>query len=205
MAINAVLSWGKPTIEVRTAGSNGTYTTLPTPMEGTTELQSEKGDKMEAKIEGGENEAVKYKRNTYTLVFNIRKALGRTLPFAIDDGLVSGTYEFKLTPEDPTAPGFILHVGVVSINETWSAEDGGVWEITVDALRPDDGSETITWTDDTEYYRESFIYTAVSDPTGNPKTLGYYERSGTIGNYTFAITTDTTVNGEKTYYTRTTV
>lgn len=154
MAKTVSLSWGKPTLEVWKLDDSGdpvgTAVKLPTPIEDTTELQSEKGDKMEAKIEGGENEAVKYKRNTYTLVFNIRRAKGRKLnpPFEIDDGLVKGNYKIKLTPEDATTPGFTLNSGVVSINETWTAADGGIWEVTVDATRPNDQTETITWDDD---------------------------------------------------------
>ena len=153
MAATAVLSWGKPKITVYKI-TNGTPaaqgTDLPTPIEDSTELQSEKGDKMEAKIEGGENEAVKYKRNTYTMVFNIRRAANRTLPFKIKDGLVADHYKVKLTPEDAAsgAPGFTLNHGVVSVNETWTAADGGIWEITVDATRPDENDEAITWDDD---------------------------------------------------------
>ena len=153
MAKTVSLSWGKPTLKVWQIAADGTTTgegtTLPTPIEDSTELQSEKGDKMEAKVEGGENEAVKYKRNTYTLVFNIRRAKGRTLPFEINDGLVSGNYKVQLIPEDDTTPGFTLNSGVVSINETWTAADGGIWEVTVDATRPDENTETITWDDDT--------------------------------------------------------
>lgn len=149
MAETVILSWGKPTLKVwKTTEQESAAVTLPTPIEDSTELQAEKGDKMEAKIEGGENEAVKYKRNTYTLVFNIRRAKDRRLPFDIDDGLVKGTYKIRLIPEDSTAPGFLLNCGVVSINETWTAADGGIWEVTVDATRPSEQIETITWDDD---------------------------------------------------------
>lgn len=41
-------------------------------------------------------------------------------------------------------------------------------------------------------------YTAVTSPTGNPKTKGYYEKVG--DNY--VLTTDTTVQSDKTYYTK---
>lgn len=44
-------------------------------------------------------------------------------------------------------------------------------------------------------------YTAVSTPTGNPSTQGYYERSGSEGAYVYTLSTDTTVDNEKTYYT----
>ena len=43
-------------------------------------------------------------------------------------------------------------------------------------------------------------YAVVENPTGNPQENEWYERSGTIGNYTFTLTTDTTVDASKTYY-----
>lgn len=49
---------------------------------------------------------------------------------------------------------------------------------------------------------ETPTYTAVQDPTGNPKTQGWYERSGEEGSYTYTLTEDTEVNDQKTYYTQ---
>ncbi len=44
-------------------------------------------------------------------------------------------------------------------------------------------------------------YSAASPQTGdNPAANGWYERSGTSPNYVYTLTTDTTVNSEKTYY-----
>ena len=40
-------------------------------------------------------------------------------------------------------------------------------------------------------------YTAVENPTGNPSTSGYYEKNGDE----YTLSTDTTVDSEKTYYT----
>ena len=49
----------------------------------------------------------------------------------------------------------------------------------------------------------TYSYTAVSNPSGNPNTKGYYERSGTSPNYVYTLTEDTAVNESKTYYERT--
>lgn len=49
----------------------------------------------------------------------------------------------------------------------------------------------------------AYSYTAVENPSGNPKTKGYYERTGTSPNYVYTLTEDTTVNESKTYYERT--
>lgn len=49
------------------------------------------------------------------------------------------------------------------------------------------------------YTVTSYVYTEVSEPTGNPSTSGYYEKSA---NNVFTASEDTSVNAEKTYYTR---
>lgn len=44
-------------------------------------------------------------------------------------------------------------------------------------------------------------YDAVTPETGdNPQEKGWYERSGSAGSYVYTLTTDTTVDGSKTYY-----
>ena len=48
-----------------------------------------------------------------------------------------------------------------------------------------------------------YVYEAVADPTGqNPKTQGWYERSGESEPYTYTLTEDTVPGQDKTYYTR---
>ena len=48
-----------------------------------------------------------------------------------------------------------------------------------------------------------YVYEAVADPTGqNPKTQGWYERSGESEPYTYTLTEDTEPGQDKTYYTR---
>lgn len=138
-----ILSWGKPTLKID--GVALAYT----PVEDSTELQTTKGDKREAKIEGGENEAIKYKKSTYAVVFNIRKAGGRTLPFEVHDGVVAGTHKFELIPEDVGAPGFSIEEVVISVDDTFTTADGAIWAIQCDAIKPATG-DTINWTDRAE-------------------------------------------------------
>ena len=53
----AVIGWGKPRIFVKDLDDQSAkWIELPTPVEDSTQLSTEKGDKQEAKIEGGENE-----------------------------------------------------------------------------------------------------------------------------------------------------
>ena len=46
--------------------------------------------------------------------------------------------------------------------------------------------------------RGPWVYTAVTDPTGNPKTQGWYTKSGDV----YSLTTDTSVQNGTTYYVR---
>lgn len=68
----AQLSWGKPTIEFGLCGADGATPTswkplAYVPVEGSTKLTPTKGEKKEAMVEGGENEAIKYAKNTLLL------------------------------------------------------------------------------------------------------------------------------------------
>lgn len=68
MADKITISWGRPKIEVKKVGESE-WKVFATPVEDSTQLETTQGDKLEAKIEGGENEAVRYKSNTYQLTF----------------------------------------------------------------------------------------------------------------------------------------
>lgn len=141
----AVLSWGKPRIFIKNLDeSSSKWKELPTPVEDSTQLATTKGDKKEAKIEGGENEDVKYSKNTYALTLNIRQAKGRTKPIYDEDGVIKANYQVVLLPEDETLEGFSLDKSSVSVEDTWSAADGGVWAYTFDALKPAAGDQ-VKW------------------------------------------------------------
>ena len=71
------------------------------------------------------------------------------------------------------------------------------------------GQNTDTLTLDAEFIDHEMIkvmmavdgtFTAVGSPSGNPKTNGYFERSGTSPNYVYTPTSDTSVASGKTYY-----
>lgn len=145
------ISWGKPRLFVKdtdTAGSN--WQELYTPVEDSTTLTVTKGDKLEARIEGGEAEDVKYKRSTYAVNFNIRKGkVGgsstlRSLPFHSIDGYVEKHFALLLQPEDPTCEGFYISDATVSIDDTFTAADGAQWQVQMDALKAAEG-DTVKW------------------------------------------------------------
>ena len=140
----AVIGWGRPTIAISKLDSKGdptTWTEVPTPAEDSTSLSTTKGDKTEAKLEGGANEDVKYGRNTYALAYQIRVAKGKTMPFVAHDGVVDGEYAVAVQPEDPSVPGIMIKKSVVSAEDTYSTAEGGAIVYTHDALQPNEGSQ----------------------------------------------------------------
>lgn len=137
-----MLSWGKPRIFKKLLGDvTAKWEEIPTPVENSTVLTPTKGEKKEAKIEGGENEDVKYGKNTYVVEYKIRRAIGKKMPFNDDDGVVEGNYAFALQPENPLAPGFLIDKSVVSVQDDYGAEEGGVVTYTHDVLKPKTGRQ----------------------------------------------------------------
>lgn len=147
----AVISWGKPTIYVAPSGKKPgdnefAFLKLSTPVEDSTELTGNQGDKTEATIEGGEAEATKFKAATFELAMKVRMALDtgdvyRYLPdvfYKVGDHNTPNHNEYTanniavvLIPEDEKAPGFFCPDCSVSIMETYTAADGAMWEITL--------------------------------------------------------------------------
>ena len=139
------VNWGIPRIFVQDNDDNqAAWYELNTPVEDSTEITSSQGDKMEARIEGGENEDVKYKRSTYELTYNIRMLKGRQAPFPISDGVVDHKFAVLLQPEDPECEGFYIESTTVSVDINYSAADGSRWEVHHDALKAASG-DTVKW------------------------------------------------------------
>ncbi len=140
----AQLSWGKPTIEFAECDGAEALKFKPLgydPVEGSTKLTPTKGEKKEAKVEGGEVEAVKYAKSTFAFEFEVRAAKGRTKPIPDLDGVVEGEYAFRLIPEDPECEGILIDRSIVSLEETFDAAEGKKWKYTVDVLKPADGAQ----------------------------------------------------------------
>jgi hypothetical protein len=136
------ISWGKPTLEiapVSAAGVIGTYTALPIPVKDSTQLTTEKGEKLEAPLEGGELADVRYDKNKYTCEFELYKTKGASKPITDDDGIVETEYALRLTPEDPTNEGWLMKRASVSVEDTWAANIGHKWKYTFEALKPTTG------------------------------------------------------------------
>ena len=135
------ISWGKPTLEIApiTNGIVGAFTAIPTPVKDSTQLTTEKGEKLEAPLEGGEFADVRYDKNKYTTEFELYKTKGSTKPIEDDDGIVATEYALRLTPEDPTNEGWMMQRASVSVIDTWAANIGHKWKYTFEALKPETG------------------------------------------------------------------
>lgn len=139
------LSWGKPRIFVKDIDAETPkWNELNTPVQNSTELQTTKGDKLEAPVEGGENEDVKYKDGKYAVLYNIRKKKSRAVPIPNKNGVASHHYAFCLMPEDKTNLGFYVENSSVTVDDTFTADDGAIWAINHDAIAAASGN-TVKW------------------------------------------------------------
>lgn len=144
------LAWGKCRLFVAplTSGTEGQYTEWPTPVEDTLQLTPTKGDKQEAKIEGGDLEAVKYKKNTHILELEIRQGnedgTPRSKPVTDVDGVVTGEYAVMLQPENAQVEGIKIDRCVISCEDSLNMSDGGRWKYTFDVLKPTTGNQ-VKW------------------------------------------------------------
>lgn len=138
----SLLSWGKCRLFTKNLDVEGAkWKEWPTPAENSTTLETSKGDKKEAKIEGGENEDVRYSKSTYVLNANIRAAKGRKKPIADSDGIIPHNYAVAIQPEDAEAVGIMIDKSKPSVADTFSTEEGAVWEYAFDALKPETGDQ----------------------------------------------------------------
>jgi len=140
----AVLSWGKPKVEIGKVTVNGdaptTWTALPDIVQNTAKLNTEQGNKTEAIAEGGGIVDTRVDKSKYTLELELFVKKGDTKPIADEDGIITDNYAVRLTPEDKETTGFIMDKTNVSCMETWSSADGGRWKYTFAGLLPKAGT-----------------------------------------------------------------
>ena len=134
------VSWGKPNIKVRKVGETE-WKPFATPVEDSTTLECEQGDKLEAVIEGGTNEAVKYKANKYTLTFEVRQVPERTDPITAVDGVVEDEYQILIEPENNTANYAFVQRASVNVQLSYTAADGFKRTYEFSSLTPDSGEQ----------------------------------------------------------------
>lgn len=153
------LMWGAALLAIAKKSSTGygDFKKFPEIVEGTLNLITTKGEKKEAKVEGGGVEAVKHGKNVYGLEASFRRGLDSSgqvikLPFEDDlvDGVVDGVYYLRVQPEDKTAGGISVKEVVITTEDTHTAADGAIVKVTFDFIKPEpkaDGTEekTIDW------------------------------------------------------------
>jgi hypothetical protein len=140
MGKTVTVGWGKSKIVVRKVGATE-WSLFPTAVEGTTQLEATQGDKLEAAIEGGTNEAVKYKKNTYALSFDVRQVPERVDPIEEVDGVVDGEFEVGIITEDETAISAYIRRAACNVLPKFDTENGTVNTYNFDVLQPDTGKQ----------------------------------------------------------------
>lgn len=137
--MSKILSWGQCDVFVRQyngTSKGSTWVAFDTPVEDSTSLETTEGDKTEAKVEGGENEAVRKAKNTYALTFEQRIGAGHTDKIPDTDGVITGEFEVLLFPtENPIAPALYIPVSSGSATDTYTSADGTKKAYTFDALK----------------------------------------------------------------------
>lgn len=120
--------------------ANPTWAEFPEIVEKTAQLTTEKGTAQEATEEGGAVVDVRYNKNKYKFECELFVKKGDSKPIEDTDGVVAENYCLRLTPEDDTLEGFILENTSVSVEETWSSENGKRWKYTFQGLKPKTGN-----------------------------------------------------------------
>jgi len=147
----STLAWGKPKIEIApfVAGVlpvTPTWTEVTNIKEDSTKLNTAKGAKTEAPIEGGDVIDIRYKKNNYSLEVEIWATKGATKPIVDSDGIVAVNYAVRLTPEDVTQAGFMFPKAAVQVEDMFTSKDGKTWKYTFDALLPSTGTKVQAYT-----------------------------------------------------------
>ncbi|TXD47338.1 hypothetical protein [Polaribacter sp. IC073] len=141
----AVLSWGKPKLEIvelvdGEIPTTPTWIELDTPVENSTKLTPEKGTRREAKEEGGGTIDIKTDKSKYVLECELFAKKGEDKPIVDSDGVITKNYAIRLSPEDATLTGYLIEKASVSIEDTWDSENGGKWKYMFEALKPTTGN-----------------------------------------------------------------
>lgn len=152
--------WGEALAAIAKQKPDGTYNefkAFPKCVENALNLTTTKGEKKEAKVEGGGIEAVKYGANAYGLSMSFRrgvvKGVKRTFPMNDDevDGVVDGIYALRVQPEDKASGGLSVMECIISTEDTYTAADGAIKVVNFDFIKPDGVDEngkkksTINW------------------------------------------------------------
>lgn len=195
----------------RDVGSNGAYTPLMGVLKGltigqddpdSTEIEAEFYDVPFDIFYDGNPVTMSFELANYDLA-ELEPLFGGTYDATnnVYDGAVkafTSEHEWKL--EFQRGNAYLIISRGLTIGTLKKDEDGALnYNVTITALIYDNGTTE-------SMYKiggaGANTFTEVDDPTGNPKALGYYERTGTDPNFQYRLTWDTEVVEGKTYYTK---
>lgn len=191
-----VISWGKPNLlYAKYTGSEAgqsldkitsKFTKVDTPVNGTTSINVEDGEKHEAEIEGGQVEAVKYDADKFQLQFDIRRAAGRKVLANDKDGVIAGTYAFVIQPEDPSAPAVLIEATSLKKSPNYASADGLTDHYVADVLVPSTGNSIKIGTASADGTKNTISAAAIAAPksadsiaAGGGTYVTFYEEKGT--------------------------
>lgn len=173
--MESTINWGKPKIEVAPVSADGTvgeYAEWPTPVEDSTSLTTELGEELSANIEGGEAIDKRRKKGTAYLELSLYDVKGQDRPLADSDGIVSGLYAVRVTPEDPACSGRVIEKCTVTMTETYNANDGSRLVYRFDALKPKTGAMVKPFTANSLVVAPTALYFGnAADSTGKTLTV----------------------------------
>lgn len=134
----SVTSWGKCAIFIQEVGATkNEWDKLSTPKEGTTQVNTTKGDTMTQNEEGGGTVDRKTKKSTYEAVYQLFVKKNQSQPFKTIDGVIEGNYRLAIQPEDAEIPGVYMGNTTVGSEESYTTEEGAAIMYTHSALIPE--------------------------------------------------------------------
>lgn len=141
MSNDITLSWGQCTVCIKKLEDGAEWQQFSTPVDGSTKVETEEGEKREAKVEIGLLEAVKYKKAKYTLSFDVRQAPERKDPIFDDDGIVDGEFAVLLMPEVREALYIYVPRAMARVSTSYASDEGITKTYIFDALQVESGEK----------------------------------------------------------------
>jgi hypothetical protein len=200
-----ILPVGKPMIKISKLDADGNkapWKIIDIPVDGSTTLDTEEGEKTEYLEEGGGVVDSYQKQSKYTLTFTLYAKKGIQKPIVDHNGVIVDNYAITLTPEDPECWGFIMHKCSVSCRETYSSADGTRWEYKFSGLVSKETEEILDEWIAAQHFDLSanfLSFTAAEDTTGKTVSAALGAGStitaaaGTSETWITATTSDLTV------------
>ena len=195
----------------RNVGSSGDYTMLMGVLKGLSIAQDEPDStEIEAEFYDAPFDII-YQGNPVTMTFELANYDLSELPALFGGSVESGDYEgpaAAFTSEHEWKLDFqrgngalIIYKGL-TVGTIKKDADGALnYNVTITALVYNDGENDHMYK--IQGTAGTATYTEVSEPSGNPKSKGYYEATGEVGSEIYRLTWDESVVNGKTYYTKT--